>query len=416
MHCRFALGTKLLLLLLTASGLPLCASTQDADSQLNAAYRAAIAAKKVDPVFVQWTEVHWIAYRDAEANLQACIAGGGPRGNAAYKTSIDRTTRLRTTELEHIAKDGTSADLFANSRAESFNVDTAHHAEAKVALAYADLRAAAIAKKNPDLIAAFIQSQQAWLAFSNLQADYDMPDTNPGSQGGEDIREHFRAASKNRQDELRLVSLQADAAAIGITLPPEDSANSDTPSIDLDTYTAISPDHLLRIEQVSRGDDGSGNWESLDSWIISNVTGQRTLLPPSRCHPGDAPDIDLLEYTISPDQRWVAGMQKIYHGLTHAYLFERVPSHGLDYKPATREALDILAWKFFEKVTGKKISNVEEGGVVNSLTWEHGALRIKMSAQDRSADYWIVDYNLKTQKFSIPAELKQHDLDAVYDR
>jgi len=381
-----------------------CAITVHADNldeQLNAAYQKALAtleSKKVgDAEILKWTELHWITYRDAEADLQAWLAGKSAPDKAARKMSLAQSTQTRLTELQHIVKDGTSGDYNAEDPV------TAH--------AYATLRQAIIAKRNPELTAALILDQRAWLYFSDLQVGDDGYFPLHQDQGQNALGNSLPA----RRVQSRLVQLQADASILGVDIsqPPSDADTAKETGLDRDTE--ISPDHILRIEQTYSGDPYGPSWV-VQSCVVSNKTEQRALLPEpeEEATTGNGrgkPTVLISEYAISPDKRWIFRTQKFYHGMCGAYLYER--TSGLNYELATQEPFDILAWKSFKKITQVDVPDVTQGGVVKFAAWGSGSLRISLNASKRltfaDVNNWLVDFDLKTKMFSVPADIQEHD-------
>jgi uncharacterized protein YecT (DUF1311 family) len=359
----------------------------DADDQLNAAYHQALAGGRVRPAELKWEEEHWLVYRDAEANLQAWIAGGTHPDEAARAASLARTTATRTNELRALAQTGPPANAPPTTSALP-GADGATPDNLTDDDAYRALKTAAISRHDPQLLAALILDQKAWLQFSQLQRDFESV---PGAAP--------------RQDSL--VRWRADAAALGVPLP-RTSSGTDDPFGDTDLDTEVSPDHLLRIEQSG----GQG-------WLISNQTGQRALLPQKQDEAGvgrSTPTVLVSEYAISPDDAWIFRTQKFYHGMCGAYLYHRVS--GLTYRAATPKPLDILAWHFFEQTTHMSLFNSAEGGVVRFVAWPPGQLRISLNAKETLihgfvAD-WIVDYDFAKGRFSIPTDHRESDRHAFH--
>ncbi len=369
------------------------------DAALNQAYQAAVASKKIDPESLKWTELQWITYRDAEAELQAKLTGGSKPDDAARVTSLQAITAVRIAELQHLAKDGTSADL-AEGRLE----------EAGVANAYATLRKAAIASHDPDLIAAVIADQKAWLAFSGLVADYD------GYVPGHGSDPEKRRMSAVRLDQLRLAQLEADLSRLGVHEDAPDPTQ-ETTSPTNDRMTEVSPDHLLRIEQTNDATGTTNGFSPMTSWIISNRTGEREVLPLKDDETGIGrgnPTVAESEYAISPDGQWIFRTQKFYHGMDGAYLYKRAT--GLHYTKATARPLDILVWEFFQATTHVAATDTTNGGVIRFVAWEPHALRISLNASERltfaNVNNWVADYDLTTGKFSVPADAAAHDAKA----
>jgi len=345
------------------------------DDQLNKAYKLALKSKKLDPEYLNWIEVHWIPYRDAEADLQAVIAGNGEAGEMARKDSLAETTQARLNELQHIAKDGKSAD-FPSTAPPGPNPT--------VDQLYGSLRSAVLAKKDAQLTAALILDQKTWDSFSTLQSDYD-GFKSPEHPGGDDD------VSSVRFLKLRVAQLQSYAKKLGVDI----SNISHDPAKYYETDTEVSPDHMLRIEQIYLDED------TTQPWVVSNKTEERAILPVSEDEAKtgrDKPSVSTSDFEISPDEQWIFRDQKFYRCKNGAYLYEKVS--GLNYKSATKEPLDILAWHYFEKVTGIEVDS--ENGIVRFVAWKPGSLRISLGD-------WLVDFDLKKKTFFIPEDIKAHD-------
>jgi uncharacterized protein YecT (DUF1311 family) len=387
---------KVISFLVPALVLPTCLYAEDQDAALNKAYQDALSRKMSNPEFLKQTELSWIAYRDAEADLQAILSGGSRPDETAREASKKASTEIRTEELHHLAKDGLSGERKDGQLEEDAVENT-----------YAALRKTAIARRNSDLIAAVITDQKTWISFSDLQADYD----GPGSTDGD--AENRRIAHV-RLDQLRLAQLQADLLRMGVQQKETRDAQNDSPSVN-DRLTEVSPDHSMRIEQT---DDTAGmvndSPTSETSWVISNETGQREILPTKDDEVGVGrgnPTVAVSEYSISSDSHYIFRTQKFYHGMNGAYLYKRVAD--LHYTKATARPIDILAWQFFQNKTGMDSSR---GGVIRFVAWGPHALRISLNASQRltfaDVNDWVVEYNLTTGKFLIPPDEIGHDTQA----
>ncbi len=365
------------------------------DSTLNAVYRETLKNPSITPDFLRWTETKWIAYRDAEANLDATIKGGMPTDEVARKASLQKRTEIRIAELRHLAKDRFSGDL---------PPDSAPDEDSQVEAAYSDLRNAVTLRHDPELIAAVIEDQKAWGIFSQLQADYDGFRPGP-SRVDENRQNEIRRRAILRMDILRLAQLQADLSALAIS-GAVTVAPSPAPVQDDDRNTTLSPDNSIRIEQVNG-----------TSKVYSNKTGESRDLPKTADELGtgrDKPTVEISEYAISPDNAWIFRTQKFYHGMCGAYLYKR--TEGLEYDFATKEPLDALAWKFFQKEVHGDGLDVSQGGVVRGDFKTADDLRLSLNAAERltfaDVNDWEVDYNLTNGTFSVPAEVTEHDHEA----
>ena len=387
-HCQPSRISVLPLVFALASAGWACADTLD--EQLNAAYQQASASKRIAPEGLKWTELHWITYRDAEANLQAWLSGRSQPDEAARQAILAQLTQVRLEELQHIAQDGTSGMVTDGG-------DAAHET-LLVGNASAAVRQSIIDWGSPDLTSALLLDQKAWLEFSDLQADYD--GYQPHLSREEQLRR--RSLSLARLYRLRLAQLQADAAKFDITIGPPVSAAASAAEFKTERESEVSPAHDLRIEQPEEG----------QCWVISNKTGERALLPTAgdEANTGRGkPTVPVSDFAISPDEHWIFRLQKFYHGMNGAYLYER--DSGVHFKPATEQPLDILAWKFFQKSTGNADPTAE--GVVHFVSWDPGCLRFSLNASKRltfaNVNDWLVDYDLKTKTFSIPPDAIEHD-------
>jgi uncharacterized protein YecT (DUF1311 family) len=376
--------------------LPTRLHAEDRDATLNKAYQDALARKMINVDFLKQTELQWIAYRDAEADLQARISGQTQPDEAAREASRKESTETRTKELLHLAKDGLSGDP-TDGPLEEEDVENA----------YATLRKAVIARHDPDLISAAISDQKAWAAFSDLQADFDGP-------GPSDDNAEKRRMAHVRMDQQRLAQLQSDLSRLGVHEDNSAAIEGDS-SPNNDQSTEVAPDHSLRIEQL---DDTAGSINgypiSETSWVISNRTGERAVLPTKEDEAGvdrGNPTVAISEYSISPDSRWIFRTQKFYHGMNGAYLYKR--TSGLRYEKATLRPLDVLAWQFFQAKTNADSS---QGGVIRFVSWGSHSLRISLNASKRltfgDVNDWEVEYDLMNGKFSIPPDAIDHDRQA----
>jgi hypothetical protein len=381
----------------------------DLNDQLNAAYKKILARSDVTPSEMNWLEQHWITYRDAEANFEATCANPTNSPETTRTAALENLTRIRLGQLEHLAADGKFADLkpgtYKGSDALPGGLDP--NFNSVEANTYDVLRAALIARRQPVLIAALIASEKAWLNFAGLQEDNEGINrpNNPNDPNGAAVRN----VAAQLLDEARLNELQHDASLVPISLPTGQLSPN---GIDINTddrSTYLSPDGTLRIEQPGRGICA----------VNSNLTGKRTeLANVDHDAENNTGKVDMeSEFEISPDNVWILRTQKIYHGLDGAYLYKRASTDKFEYQPATREALDVLAWKFFQQITKRKEVRPTEGGVVNFAGWKTGALRLSLNASSHETDTdiadFIVAYNLKTGTFSIPKDVAAHNQKAV---
>jgi uncharacterized protein YecT (DUF1311 family) len=374
------------------------------DDQLNAAYKKVLSRSDVDAEGLQWLEVHWIAYRDAEANMEAWFAGQTKPDEAVHSACVEYLTGIRLHQLQHLAQTGTFDDLPMGtySGSDSLPGKLSPNYDETTSRTSATLRAAVLARKQPALIAALIRSEKAWLEFSGLQEDNEgIKDSRDGSDPAIMARNNLSSA---KLDLLRLNELQHAASFLPVSLAASDEPSTHDDEINEDSSTFVSTDGTLRIEQPDQD----------QSWVISSMTGKRTRLAEID-HDADTNSGNTgmqSEYYISPDDRWILRTGKIYHGLDGVYLYERASS-TFAFQPATREPLDVMAWKFFRKATQCPPFDYTAEGVVNFASWKPGVLRISLNASKNEtfADVndFVMSYDLQKGRFSIPRELAAHD-------
>jgi hypothetical protein len=378
------------------------------DDQLNAAYKKVLTRPDVDPDGLKWLETQWIAYRDAEANFEAHCAGAAKPNEEARQAALANLTLVRLRQLTHLAQNGQFDDLPSGTYRGTDAVPGGlePHFESLSSGTYAVIRREMIALRQPALIATLIQSEKTWDAFAQVQAD------NEGIKDTRNSTDEAVTAQRNismwHLDLLRLNDLQHDASLIPLPITRSDLLTAEGDTTDLDNSTTVSPDGTLRIEQPSQS----------ESWVISNLTDERFRLEEldHDAHTNTANAQMTSEYFFSPDNRWILRTQKIYHGLDGAYLYERVSPSKLTFKPATRQPLDVLAWKFFQGATKCTPFDFTQGGVVNFVSWKPGFLRLSLNASERltfaNVDDFVVAYDLKMGQFSIPPGLESHDRQA----
>jgi uncharacterized protein YecT (DUF1311 family) len=220
---------------------------QNSDTQLNAIYQEIIAAKKVNPDTLKTVQLRWIAYRDAQAELDAWGAGKTAPDEAARKASLERTTEERIVELQHIAQDGTSGDLPSPASGSE---------KEELTRAYAGLVQAIGTNQLPGVLTAFMPAQQAWLNFSIAQAKLDeqslansaAPHSNPPSDLVEIRFDRIRHA---KLDALAAsLGLQGAVAAFGSAISPEQVAQFENQALTTSSNTGGPPTNLLPMNDI----------------------------------------------------------------------------------------------------------------------------------------------------------------------
>ncbi len=374
------------------------ASAASLEKEIRSATHDVLQRKNSNSYQFDWLHQRWVKYRDAEAALEAWSAGRTKPDEAAWARCVERLDRAWLKDLRTIAATGDFADLKPGTYQGTDQIPggLAPNDDLPLRTIYTALREQVIATKTPGLIAALIQSQSAWLWYAGLQADGEgyLKD---GVQG----RRNLAMASLGRR---RVNELQQVADTLGIPLAPKSVADQ---LYSLDQDTVVSPDNTLRIEQAGK-----------DVWVVSNETNVRARLP-EYPHGDDHTQIGMPSgFAFSPGNQWILRTQKIYHLEDGAYLYKRMPRKVVAYERATREPLDILAWKFFQKATKIPSFDPSEGGVVNFHSWKPAAVRLSLNSRILPAPIkqvvdFIVEYDLREGTFSIPKEFQDNDRTAV---
>jgi hypothetical protein len=326
------------------------ASAASLEKEIKSATHDVLQRKDSDANEFDWLHQRWVKYRDAEAALEAWSAGRIKPDEAARARCVERLDRAWLKDLRTIAATGDFADLKPGSYqgADQIPGGLGPNDDLPLRAIYTDLRERVIATKTSGLIASLIQSESAWLWYAGLQADGEgyLKDGGPG-------RRNLAMADLGRR---RVDELQQVADTLGIALAPHPIADQ---LYGLDQDTVVSPDNSLRIEQAAR-----------DVWVVSNETNVRARLP-EYPHGDDHTQIGMpSEFEFSPGNQWILRTQKIYHLESGAYLYKRVPRKVVGYERATREPLDILAWKFFQKAAKVPSLDPTAGGVINFRAWK----------------------------------------------
>ena len=101
-------------------------------------------------------------------------------------------------------------------------------------------------------------------------------------------------------------------------------------------HTENSPRGNFTVEEYSCGEDGT-------AVCLRGPDGSKTQL---YARPGSI--IEPYVY-VSPDERWIVCVQKLYHGVSAAWLYER--SASLQYREIGPPRFSEAAWQFFHQQT-----------------------------------------------------------------
>ena len=196
--------------------------------------------------------------------------------------------------------------------------------------------------------------------------------------------------------------------------------------------TMTSPDQQLRIEQYSKdlGDPGY----VYQFWTFDSDHHHAFLL-----NRGESRDLAGYPagFRFTPDSQWLVRMQKLGAGYLTLFLYQR---HGYRFSPATRKPLGDLAWDYFFTQPASKsmirdpkdpysldhavavlVKGLNENYAGMGQHWPDSrylviSLNFDIQGQDKPTP-WIEDwhcvYDLKTGKFSVPAEFANHNAKAI---
>ena len=196
--------------------------------------------------------------------------------------------------------------------------------------------------------------------------------------------------------------------------------------------TFTSPDGKVRLEQYAKdlGDPGL----LYQFWTFDSDHRHPFLL-----NPGE--DQDAAGYRagfrFSPDSQWLVRMQKQGAGFQTLFLYHR---KGYQFSPATTKPLGDLAWDYFFSTPDSKgmhrdpkdpyaldhafvalVKGMEENYAWMGKHWPDSRyVVISLSFDMQGADEpgpWIEDwhcvYDLKTGKFSVPADFAENNAKAI---
>ena len=197
--------------------------------------------------------------------------------------------------------------------------------------------------------------------------------------------------------------------------------------------TFVSPDKKVRLEQYAeKTEDGGRIWQF---WTFDRNHRHGFLL-----NPGE--DDDLAGYgagfRFSPDSQWLVRMQKLGAGSQTLFLYRR---NGYQFSPATAKNFGDLAWDYFFTTPDSKgmhrdpdnpygldhafvglVRGMEENYAWMGQHWPDSryvviGLSFDMQGEDDKTAPWIEGwhcvYDLKTGKFSVPADFADNNAKAI---
>jgi hypothetical protein len=221
---------------------------------------------------------------------------------------------------------------------------------------------------------------------------------------------------------------------LGVALAAPAWADGPGAGFTLDREAKIfkSPDRQVRLEQYAKKlEDGSFAYQF---WTFDANHRRAFLLNPDE---DDDPTSYAAGFRFSPDSHWLVRMQKLGSGSQTLFLYQK---KGSQFLPATEKPLGDLAWDyFFTTPTSKGMHRDPENpygldhafvalvkGMEENYAWmgQHWpdsryvviSLSFDMQGEDVKAP-WIEDwhcvYDLKTRKFSVPADFAKNNAKAI---
>jgi len=197
-------------------------------------------------------------------------------------------------------------------------------------------------------------------------------------------------------------------------------------------YTETSPDKTVRVEQYSKdNEDGDLLFQF---WTFDADHRHPFLL-----NPGENDELAAYPagFRFSADSRWLVRMQKQGAGYQTMILYRR---QGYQFLPATKKNLGDLAWDYFFTTRASKgmhrnpkdpysldhafvalVKGMEDNYAWMGQHWPDSryvviSLTFDMQGKDVKGP-WIEDwhcvYDLKTGKFSVPADFAENNAKAI---
>ena len=221
---------------------------------------------------------------------------------------------------------------------------------------------------------------------------------------------------------------------LGIATAAPASADGPGAGFTLDQEAPVfnSPDGKVRVEQYVNKNE--------DDWLFQFWTFDADHRNPFLLNPGEGDDLAgyAAGFRFSPDSQWLVRMQKLGSGSQTLFLYKR--KGWSQFLPATKKPLGDLAWDYFFTTPTSKgmhrdpenpygldhafvalIKGIEENYAWMGQHWPDSryvviSLSFDMQGEDVKAP-WIEDwhcvYDLKTGKFSVPADFAENNAKAI---
>jgi hypothetical protein len=182
------------------------------------------------------------------------------------------------------------------------------------------------------------------------------------------------------------------AAAISASYPPAGCMRM---------HSDDSPRHSFTVEEYSCGDAGTAVWlRSQDGRVAQLYARSGSIIEPY--------------VYISPDERWIVCVQKLYHGASGAWLYER--STGLTYREVTPSPFSDRAWEFFRRQTHRSFQQ-DYRFIISTGTFspESRSLLVELTGDDGKTVVrsWYCYYDLQKHRFYLDAALTAKNQNAV---
>jgi len=117
---------------------------------------------------------------------------------------------------------------------------------------------------------------------------------------------------------------------------------------------------------------------------------------------------------ISPDERWIVCVQKLYHGASAAWLYER--SAPLEYKEIMPSPFSDAAWDFFRHETRSGFTQTSHF-MIHTGGWsaDSHSLLVELSGDDGKTivSSWYCHYDLQKHRFYLDATLRAKNKNVI---
>lgn len=380
--CPFLIS---LLICLLSAGLADELRAESADDQLNAEYNAIVNAPNANPRQVaelRQVQRAWLGFRDYWANQEA-TAGRKSPDEAVRQAAIERITRQRVEQLQHIAKDNTAVD-FSTQRAEPR------------AMEYNSQLCAVFDNKklgpSPDTY--------LWSQFADSQEHFDARWYAPAQTAGNTNDYYERIGRLDpAYDRLLLGHLKALATAAGLNA--DDLTAGEEPTKENTDATIPSANGGFRLVAFHT----SAN--ETKAWVVPTNGKPHTELALINS------DGHGREFYVSPDGQWIVCTGDVCVGEHSIWLFHLAAP--ADFRFDEVPDFEAKIWKYFVKITGVKA----DGGILDFTAWRPGVMRFELlttrrhDGAERDVFGWQAEYDLEKATFSVPKDLEDANRKAL---